>query len=91
MPYIEGRGVYASSDYGMPGQPPEVPADRVKALEAENARLRAALQTIRDNYGQVCEEFEICQHPACASSCGAWLLADDALKGTTPHTNATER
>lgn len=42
-------------------------------------RLRAALQHIKDNCGQVCEEFELCKHPACHASCNAWLTANDTL------------
>ncbi len=43
--------------------------------------LVAALQFIKDNYGQVCPEFELCTHPWCASSVGAWMEADKALSG----------
>lgn len=38
-----------------------------------------ALQTINDNYGKVCPEFEICTHQSCNSSSGAWLIANEAL------------
>ena len=38
-----------------------------------------ALQTINDNYGKVCPEFEICTHQSCNSSSGAWLVANEAL------------
>lgn len=48
---------------------------------AEVDRLRAALERIRRDYGKVCPEFETCDHPACASSVGAWFEADRALKG----------
>jgi hypothetical protein len=57
------------------------------ALQAENARLteqlrsaRAALQTIRDQYGKVCDGDELCHHTACGSSAGAWFVADAALR-----------
>jgi hypothetical protein len=49
--------------------------------EARTAGLVEALQTIRDHYGKVCEEYELCEHPACASSAGAWFEADAALAG----------
>lgn len=55
-------------------------------LEAENEQLRAALQTIRDTYGKVCGEFELCAHPACNSSYGAWAVADDALTAAAMRT-----
>lgn len=38
-----------------------------------------ALKTIKEEYGQVCENYETCRHPACASSYGAWAVADIAL------------
>ena len=38
-----------------------------------------ALHNIRNNYGKVCQEFEICTHEACTSSSGAWLEANEAL------------
>lgn len=50
---------------------------------AERAHgLERMLTYIRDNFGQVCEEFAYtCQHASCNSSCAAWLIADAALKG----------
>lgn len=39
-----------------------------------------ALSDIAADCGAVCEEFEICQHPACNSSAHAWIVANDALK-----------
>jgi len=53
-------------------------------LRAENERLRAALQRVRDREGRVCDEYELCEHRACASSYNAWAIADAALHGTTP-------
>ena len=46
---------------------------------SERDRLQAALQEIRNSYGKVCSGFELCTHPACASSYGAWATADMAL------------
>lgn len=48
---------------------------------AEYERLRAALRTIQQHYGQVCPAYEACDHPACWSSYGAWAVADGALSG----------
>ncbi len=48
-------------------------------LIAEVERLRTALETIRRDHGQVCDEFEICGHRACNSSYAAWAIADAAL------------
>jgi predicted aminopeptidase len=50
-----------------------------RMAEARVSELRAALQTIRDNYGKVCRGFELCTHAACQSSYGAWAVADAAL------------
>lgn len=49
----------------------------------EIAKLKIAvdaLKEIRENYGQVCEEFEFCRHIACQSSVSCWMTADKALK-----------
>lgn len=53
----------------------------VAKLEAENARLRAALVEIRDHQGAVCDNYEHCNHAACDSSYASWSIADKALKG----------
>jgi len=50
-----------------------------RAAEARCERYRGALQAIKDSCGRVCEEFELCAHPACTSSYRAWALADAAL------------
>ena len=42
-------------------------------------RYEHALATIRSEYGLVCDEFEICSHPACQSSHASWDLANNAL------------
>jgi hypothetical protein len=39
----------------------------------------AGLTTIKEHYGRVCEEYEICNHAACNSSYGAWAVTDEAL------------
>lgn len=53
--------------------------DDMPRLVAEVERLRAALETIRRDHGQVCAEFETCDHPACNASYAAWAIADAAL------------
>jgi hypothetical protein len=58
----------------------EVARLRVTIKECSDCeRLRAALETIRRDYGKVCTEYELCTHPACESSAGAWFEADRAL------------
>ena len=47
--------------------------------ERQIGELRTALETIRRNYGKVCENYELCRHVACDSSVGAWMEADAAL------------
>lgn len=48
------------------------------ALQTENARLRAALEDIRQNEGRVCQDYALCTHKACRSSYHAWEIADAA-------------
>ena len=52
------------------------------ALELQDKLAIAvkALEEIKNTQGKVCEEFEICKHIACQSSCGSWMIADKALK-----------
>lgn len=57
----------------------EIMTKRLIATENERNIYRMALEEIRTNYGKVCQEFELCEHPACASSYGAWAVADEAL------------
>jgi hypothetical protein len=45
---------------------------------------RSALRIIVSEYGQVCENFELCTHVACRASYGAWAVADEALRGEVP-------
>jgi hypothetical protein len=58
-------------------------ADNVRAerLAKENRFLCAVLVEIRHQSGDVCAEFEKCDHPACRASYAAWSLADAALSG----------
>lgn len=42
---------------------------------------RLALGRISQECGAVCDEFEVCKHPACDSSSNAKITAGDALKG----------
>jgi hypothetical protein len=53
--------------------------DGTHAAQARCARLREALQDIKDRKNQVCEGFELCQHPVCTSSYEAFAIADAAL------------
>lgn len=46
-------------------------------------RLRGALADIT-RMGRVCGEFEVCDHPACQDSCGAWLKAVNTLRPNGP-------
>lgn len=50
------------------------------AAEANKAAFyKVALLKIRNDYGQVCAEFESCKHASCQASVSAWLEADRAL------------
>ena len=42
--------------------------------------FRTALRTIKNNYGKVCKDFELCKHESCESSYSAWSIADQALQ-----------
>lgn len=66
---------------GGPGLCSECSKDlaRKQADEARASRYETALRHIRDQYGQVCEEYEICTHAACMASYGSWATADEAL------------
>jgi len=50
-------------------------------LQERIAFLEAALQRIKDEEGKVCDNFELCDHRACQSSCSAWFIAEAALDG----------
>lgn len=60
----------------------KVRKSELTALRAQVTRLEAALEEIRTKYGQVCNEYEMCDHPACEASYGAWAVADKALRAT---------
>lgn len=47
--------------------------------EREQRNLERALQEIKDTQGEVCDNFELCDHRACRSSYAAWAIADEAL------------
>ena len=49
-------------------------------------KMKAALQEIRDTYGQVCKNFDICAHVSCQSSVAAWMIADKALESDHANT-----
>ncbi len=50
---------------------------------SEAERLKAFLMRIHESEGKVCQDYDICEHVACASSYGAWAYADAALSGQT--------
>jgi hypothetical protein len=66
------------------GQAVALGYERPERLAHELQQARAALKSIRDNYGQVCPEYETCTHPWCASSYGAWATADAYLPVEEP-------
>lgn len=42
--------------------------------------LVAALKEIHNTSGNVCEEYDLCDHDSCRSSSSAWIIADQVLK-----------
>lgn len=62
-------------------------AEAMAALDAirrELAALRAALEEIRNEQGRVCENYELCEHTACASSYASWAIADKTHAALLP-------
>jgi hypothetical protein len=43
--------------------------------------LAHALRMIKNECGQVCDDFELCTHRSCQSSSNAWFIAEAALSG----------
>lgn len=66
----------------------EVRYDTVFDLRRRLQEAEAALRKIKDSYGQVCPEFETCQHPWCTSSYSAWATADEYLTKHYPKQEA---
>lgn len=63
---------------------PELSRSLEQRLAVQTAlveRAVEAMKEIKDNYGKVCKDYELCEHLACASSYGAWAVADDFLAG----------
>ena len=56
----------------------ELALEKNAAITERDSAL-AALQVIRDHYGKVCRNYELCTHDSCQSSYGAWATADEAL------------
>jgi len=54
-------------------------AEEVLRLSARVAALEAGLREIKEKYGHVCENYELCAHASCQSSYGAWAIADALL------------
>jgi len=60
-------------------------------LKNENAKLRVALEEIRDGrFPQVCAEYATCQHEGCNASYVAFVIADIALKPTPAESEVKE-
>lgn len=60
--------------------------EHVPAGRAADQHLRDALREIRDKCGRVCDNYELCDHRACASSYNAWAIADAALAASSRDT-----
>tara|TARA_Y100000310_G_C20698531_1_gene827506 strand:+ start:5228 stop:5473 length:246 start_codon:yes stop_codon:yes gene_type:complete len=45
-------------------------------IDDEGIIALGALRLIRQKYGKVCPEFEICKHESCRSSVSSWFVAD---------------
>lgn len=52
-----------------------------RAPHRHRQTFRQALEEIKRDQGNVCENFELCTHAACRSSYSAWAIADGALRG----------
>lgn len=57
-----------------------IPNQKIAELQAENKRLKEALQEIKDKQGKVCNRFDTCKHESCQSSYTSWVIAEQALK-----------
>ena len=58
-------------------------ADKLEQENIENKKeqiYKKALEEIVKTQGKVCEDFELCVHESCQSSCASWFIADKALK-----------
>ena len=53
----------------------------IKSLLTLVEFLREGFREIKAHYGQVCPDFEVCSHPWCNASYGAWATADERLGG----------
>lgn len=53
----------------------------VNALREQLQGAVEALETIRDKFGGVCDDYENCAHVACQDSYSAWTVADRYLRG----------
>jgi hypothetical protein len=60
--------------------PPRTDAEW-KFLTGQVEQYGRALMVIRERLGQVCENYEVCDHRACQASHAAWEVADAALTG----------
>jgi hypothetical protein len=52
----------------------------LERLRAREAALTKGYTVIREEYGRVCADFELCTHESCRSSYSAWAVADSMLK-----------
>lgn len=55
-------------------------SDLKKEIREEARIQREALLEIKNKYGKVCSDFDICTHESCRSSYSAWQVADAATK-----------
>lgn len=63
---------------------------RESRMRDERDALREALVEIKEHYGKVCDNFELCTHAACRSSVSSWMAADAALRKATALAGAGE-
>ena len=52
---------------------------QVQEVVDQLATAADVLRDIKEHYGSVCENFDLCKHPACMSSYSAWSMADEWL------------
>jgi len=65
----------------------DVSLNELKRVSARSATLEAGLKEIKEKYGKVCENYELCAHVSCQSSYSAWSIADELL---TPRATTEE-
>lgn len=81
VPYTQARAGSRmdGSNLRMPKTPNQL---RDEGRQTSRADLEAAIKAlleIRDRYGKVCENYEVCDCRSCESSYGSWAVASQAL------------